>query len=144
MKVVLDCNIIISFLINPGENIKKIKDAWQNNIFKLLISDEIITEVKEVLIRLEKLKFFNSHESMTLLKLLLKNSTFIKTISTVEECDDKKDNRYLSCANDGKANYLVTGDEHHLIPMRKYKYTKIISPSDFCLILSALPSKLAS
>lgn len=142
MKVVLDCNVVISFLISPGKNIRKIKEAWHNNIFELLISDEILMEIKEILRRLKKLGYFNSYESTNLLKLILKNSTLINVITIVDECIDKKDNRYLGCAKDGKANYLVTGDTHHLIPMQKYKYTRIVSPSDFYLILSALPNKL--
>ncbi|MDO8609643.1 MAG: PIN domain-containing protein [bacterium] len=107
MKVVLDANIIISFLISPGENISYIKNAWKNDKFELIISDDIYNEIDFVI---EKLV--------------------------------KKDNRYLNCAKDSKAKYLVTGDIRHLLLLLKFKYTKIISASDFVLILSALPSKL--
>lgn len=56
MKVILDCNILISFLITPGKTIRKIKYFLENDKFDLIISDEIITEIKNVLDRLESRK----------------------------------------------------------------------------------------
>lgn len=138
----LDCNIIISFLINPGQNIRKIREAWQEDKFELLISDEILSEIKEVLNRLQLRGYFSLNESSALLRLLLRKSTTINIVTVVTDCTDKKDNRYLSCAKDGKANFLVTGDSSHLIPMKKYKYTKIITASEFFLILTSTPNSI--
>lgn len=142
MKVVLDCNIIISFLINPGQNIKKIKEAWQKDTFELLISDEILSEIKEVLYRLQIKGYFGQNESGALFRLLLRKSTLIKVIAITNTSIDKKDNRYLSCAKDGKAHYLITGDLSDLIPLKKYKYTRILTASEFSLILSSLPYRI--
>jgi len=142
MKVVLDCNVIASFLITPGNNIKIIRNAWNNDKFELIMSDEIFEEIEQILERLVKQGYFNDDQSTELSKTILRKSTFINVITKVNICSDKKDNRYLSCAKDSRANYIVTGDKHHLIPIKKYKYTKIITPADFALILSALPSCL--
>ena len=142
MKVVLDCNIIMSFLINPGQNIKKIKEAWQKDTFELLISDEILSEIKEVLYRLQIKGYFGQNESTALLRLLHRKSTLVNVITVIDVSIDKKDNRYLSCAKDGKAHYLITGDLSHLIPLKKYKYTRIITASEFSLILSSIPNRV--
>ena len=142
MKVVLDCNIIISFLISPGKNIQTIIDCWKEEKFELLISVEILEEIKYVLDRLVTKSYFNNYHSTNLYKTILRKATLIDVITKVNVSSDKKDNRYLSCSKDGKANYLITGDKRDLIPIKKYKYTKIITPSDFALILSDIPSKL--
>lgn len=141
MRVVLDCNVIVSFLISPGENISKIRACLYSGTYKLLISEEIFNEVKEILSELEFEGYINSLDNTNLIKFLLRNSENINVITLVEVCRDRKDNKYLSCAKDGKANYLVTGDEDLLI-LDRYKYSKIIKPSSFALILSALPNRV--
>jgi len=40
--------------------------------------------------------------------------------------DDPKDNKFLACALEGKANYLITGDSH-LANLKNYHGIQIIS-----------------
>jgi rRNA-processing protein FCF1 len=44
--------------------------------------------------------------------------------------DDPEDNKFLSCALEGEADYIVTGDAH-LKRLREYKGVKIITPRSF-------------
>jgi len=142
MRVIIDCNILVSFLTSPGSSLQKIQEAWKKDIFEVLISNEILEEIEETLRVVSLQGYFDKQDYMVLLKLLIKKATMVNVTSVTHECVDPDDNRYLNCAKDGKANYLITGDKHHLLPMRKYKYTKIISPSDFTLILAAYPKKI--
>ena len=48
--------------------------------------------------------------------------------------DDPTDNKYLACALEGNADYIVTGDQH-LLKVREYRGTKIISPKELLDIL---------
>ncbi|MEZ4972860.1 MAG: putative toxin-antitoxin system toxin component, PIN family [Cyclobacteriaceae bacterium] len=50
--------------------------------------------------------------------------------SDIKICRDPKDNFILSLANDGKANFLVTGDKD-LLTIKKIGRTKIIGFSEF-------------
>ena len=45
-------------------------------------------------------------------------------------CRDKKDNFLLALCEDGKADYLLTGDEDLLI-LKKYKKTTILKIADY-------------
>jgi predicted nucleic acid-binding protein len=48
--------------------------------------------------------------------------------------EDVADNKFLECAFDGKADFLVTGDEH-LLRIGHYKVTRIVSVRQFLRIL---------
>lgn len=45
--------------------------------------------------------------------------------------NDPSDNKILECAITAEADYIVTGDKNHLLPLKRYKNTKIVSPSEF-------------
>ena len=44
---------------------------------------------------------------------------------------DESDNRVLECAVQSKAEYIVSGDQQHLLPLKNYQGIKIISPARF-------------
>ena len=56
-------------------------------------------------------------------------------IHLVEAMDD--DNRILECAVAARADYLVTGDRQHLLPLRSVGGIPIITPSAFIELLDA-------
>jgi predicted nucleic acid-binding protein len=50
-------------------------------------------------------------------------------IGVVAAKDD--DNRILECAVAARADYLVTGDKEHLLPLRSIGTTQIVTPAAF-------------
>ena len=44
---------------------------------------------------------------------------------------DPKDQMFLECADAAKADYLVTGDRSHVLPLSRVGDTKILTVSDF-------------
>lgn len=49
----------------------------------------------------------------------------------VNVCQDPEDNALFSCAVEAKANYIVSGDEKHVLPIGSYKGVKTVSPREF-------------
>jgi len=45
--------------------------------------------------------------------------------------EDEPDNRILECAVEGKCDYIISGDEHHILPLREYKGIKILRAAEF-------------
>ncbi len=45
------------------------------------------------------------------------------------------DNRILECAIEGRAQYIISGDKKHLLPLKEYQMTKILSPAEFLRVL---------
>jgi len=48
---------------------------------------------------------------------------------------NEADNRILECAIDATADYLVTGDRRHLLPLREHLGTKIVNSVQVLSIL---------
>ncbi|RLE06552.1 hypothetical protein DRZ78_04515, partial [Candidatus Aerophobetes bacterium] len=55
-------------------------------------------------------------------------------ISAIKQKED--DNRILECGVEGKAQYIISGDKRHLLPLKEYQGIKIISPAQFLKIIS--------
>lgn len=135
MKVIFDANILISFLLTRGETISKILNYWQENKFEVLTTDEILTEIKLVLGRFVAAKLISKSSALALLERLEREAEIFPSFSIVTLSPNKKDNRYLAAAKDGKVDYLVTGDKKHLLSLKRFGKTEIISPAEFTKIL---------
>ncbi len=128
MKVILDTNIYISAILFGG-NCEEILRLASQGPFELVISRSIITEIEAVLRK--KFKWSKMQISETI--------SYIKNIATVINPkislsvirSDPSDNKILECAVAVGANYIVTGDRNHLLPIKEYKAIKILNPAEF-------------
>lgn len=71
-------------------------------------------------------KFFKEKDVENLLKVFNQYAEVVNIESQIDLCRDKKDNFLLSLALDGKADYLVTGD-NDLLVLKKIGKTKILT-----------------
>ena len=136
MRVVVDANILISFLLTHGPTISEMLRRWKNHQFTLLTSEEILVEIKQTIERFVMGNLIASEEAESLIRRVVQESEIITSLSTVTVSHNKKDNRYLECSRDGNADLLVTGDKKHLLGIKKFGKTKIISPREFVKLLS--------
>ena len=88
-----------------------------------------MTELKRVLREKFKLKDPRLND---LIHLVTRNSQLVypqERLQVVRK--DPADNRVLECAAEARADYLITGDKRHLLPLKKFQGTKIVMPRDF-------------
>lgn len=137
MKVVLDANVYVSALLSKRGVPKQIVDLWREEAFELLISEEILDEVARVLRypKLAELHKLSEKEQEEFLTMLRDEAKLIKPKHHLILSIDETDNRYLECAVDGGAEFLVTGDKQHLLPIGEYQGVNIISPATFLTLL---------
>lgn len=136
-RVVLDTNVVISALIvpvgKPAQIFKHLDDLT------LLTSEPILIEVQRVLHypRIQK-RYSLSDETVNLyLERVREVSTLVKVEREVSVIKDDPDgDKFLACAVDGKAEYIVSGDPH-LLKIGEYEGIKIVAPSYFLALLSA-------
>ena len=64
---------------------------------------------------------------------LIKSLNIITAKSKIEICRDPDDNKFLGCAKDSGALYIVSGDKDLLV-LKKFEKTKIITAREFCNI----------
>lgn len=135
MRIILDANIYVSYILSGGETVSSLFDAWEERLFVVLVSDEIIAEVKDVCDRFLKRGLLTEEVINETIWRLIHDSVRVKATSHVIRSKDTKDNKYLVCAKDGEADYLITGDKKHLLLMKKFEMTRIVSPKEFAEVL---------
>ena len=123
-RAVLDANIVISFLLTREQTISSIFDSWEKQEIDLLISEEIFEEIGALLEYKKIKKLIDPWERAALLKKLKLQAVFVKVKT--------KDNKYLECAVNGWADFIVSEDKH-LLNLKEYGAIKILTPQKFTL-----------
>jgi len=133
LKVVIDTNVFISGLNFAGAP-SEVLELFINDEIKVYISSFILREIERIL----KEKFeWGKEQIETALNRIRRKAIQVQPktkISAIKQKED--DNRILECAVEGKVKYIISGDRHHLLPLKEYKGIKILSPSQFLRIIS--------
>jgi len=127
IKITVDTNILISVFVYPGTTVVRIFDEVFDGKILLGLSDEILREFTGVCVR----KFdYDAETAVKYSDLIRRHSVIVYPAETVSIIKDEPDNRILECADEFKADYIISGDRH-LLDVKKYKSIKIITPSEF-------------
>ena len=128
MRVVLDTNVIVSGLNFPG-NERLILELALRGRFQLYLSPFILQEVAGVLAR----KFdWTDERTSQAIRSLADAATIVESPRLPEAIDaDHADNRILEYAVAAAADYLVTGDRRHLLPLEEHQGAKILNAPRF-------------
>ena len=130
MKVVLDTNTWLSAIVWRGEA-TKIIEAGLNKKIKIIISQEILSEIIDVLSQAKFKDFIDKEKIEDLIKVILSIAELIETKTRVDIIkEDPKDNIILECAVSCNADYIISGDQH-LLKLKEFKGIKIITAKEF-------------
>ena len=132
MRVVLDTNVIISALNFPG-NERLVLELALRGRFEFYLSLFILEEVAGVL----KRKFgWEEERTAQAIRVIENAATVIEPPRLAEVVEGgHADNRILECAVEASADYLVTGDRRHLLPIGEHQSMRIVNAPR---VLSAL------
>lgn len=128
MKVVCDTNIYIS-AAEFGGTTQYLLDELVKNKVLIVTSQSILKETSQVLVRKFKWSQLETRDfisSLLKVAVLIEPKTKIKIIKK-----DPSDNKILECAIEGGADFVITGDRKHLLPLKKFKGIPIMSPQEF-------------
>ena len=142
LKIVIDTNLLISAIITAQTNPDKVIQIWKKDIFILLVSQQLMSELEDVI---SKKKFLNYHavfkergeELIASLKAAAEAVDPLPVKKLPIHSRDPKDDYLLATAFGGKADYLVTGDEDLLILSSNpwLETLKIVSAKQFLSLL---------
>ena len=132
MRVVLDTNVIVSGLNFPG-NERLVLELALRGRFEVCLSPFILEEVAGVLVR----KFdWTEERSSQALRALEDATTVVEPRSLPEVIEGgHADNRILECTVEASADYLVTGDRRHLLPLEEHQGARIVNAPRFLSVL---------
>ena len=125
IKIVVDTNLWISFLMSlPTE--QRLRRLLLSDKIDFLFSRELFDELEITAKRRKFRKYFDPEQVETLLQMLVEVVEIVDVCSVVKICRDSKDNFLLALAQDGGADYLITGDRDLSI-LKEFGKTKIIT-----------------
>ena len=133
MKIVVDANLFASGLIKPKSNPGKILDLVKLNHVELILSPDIIKEIKRILLypKIRKYHLKTPREIDSYFEDILIFAWIVEGKEPVDVIkDDPTDNKYLACAHEGEADYIVSGD-HHLLDIKTYEGIEILKAKAF-------------
>lgn len=122
-RVVLDTNVLISAIISSKGSPAKILDLWREGAFDLVFSEETLQELINVLSRGKMLRItgINEDELNRLVSYLRNSSIVVDSSEDISiAIEDPDDTKFISCAVQAGAKYIVSGD-HHVLMSRNSK-----------------------
>ena len=125
-RVVLDTNVLVAAHFNPGSASNRILELCQRKKLALVFTSHILKEFSLILRNISARKSFREQIDKIISQAILINKA--PRVNIVAE--DPDDNKFLSCALAGKADYIITSDRHLLV-LRKFRGTKIVKPVQF-------------
>ena len=134
---VLDTNVVVQSLIGlPRSASARVLDEFYDGGFHLAYTSETIDELIEVLVlpRMQDMHGLSDDEVLEFVTSLLVRATFYASSSASVQGDiarDITDTKFLALANESKADYLVTNDRRHLLRLRRFGQTRIVTPAEF-------------
>jgi putative PIN family toxin of toxin-antitoxin system len=127
-KVIFDTNIIISAIIfggNPGICFEMARAGE----VQLFTSKALLLELAAKLNK--KFKWTQNDIEEVIIGI----SKFAEIINPKEEIDlikkDPSDNKILEVAREVKADFIISGDKRHILPLGVFEGTKILTATDF-------------
>jgi putative PIN family toxin of toxin-antitoxin system len=144
LKAVLDTNVWISAMLWGGLPAEIMKAAEGGRV-TLLLSEGAVEEMSRVLSHDRLRKVYEgagvSREELVERALSLSRVVKVKTKLGVV-LRDPSDDKFLECAVDGGADYLVSGDEH-LLEIKEYRGIEVLTAREFVEILKGSSTRKA-
>ena len=128
MKIVVDTNVVISGTFFGGAP-RRVIEAVAEQKISACASAEITDEYNEIVREIIDRK--QGHLRKDLLDLFIACLEMIEPTTRVKVSRDPDDDKFIECAVDAKALYIVSGDKD-LLDIGDYKDVQIITAAQFC------------
>lgn len=134
-RVVFDSNVLVAAYNWPGGMADRAYWLVRRGAVELHTSPFILGEVDRIL--REKFGWADDRAERAVAQTCLISAGVHKPAEDVEVIeDDPTDNRILECALAAGAEFLVTGDKKHLLPLGSLRGVSIIGLRDFVVMLT--------
>ena len=137
IKAVVDANLLVSAFISPFSYPREIERRWRRGDFTLVTSNAIVEEISRVLHlpRIQvKYHLAESDIQAFVLTLIHKCNCVSGELALKGVAPDPGDDKIISCAIEGEAQFIVTGDKA-LQQLKEYQGIKVINAEQFIGVL---------
>ena len=132
IRIVLDSNVILSAALFKGSTPRQALDK-ASITGQILMSNEIIEELTDIFNRPKFDRYSSKQLRNEFLNDFLAIVENVQIVEKIAACRDRKDDKFLELAVNGKANYIITGDQDLLV-LNPFQDIEFISVSYYlCL-----------
>src|SRR5258707_12560488 len=140
VTAVLDTIVFIRAALRPISPSARIVDAYLDGKFQLVLSQAVLQELLTVLL-LPEIREIHGWSDDKILRFVMNLPARAVVYPGQAQVPaslprDVTDVKFLSLAHEADADYLVTKDGRHLLRLKKYRRTRIVTPAQFLAYLS--------
>ena len=129
MKVIIDTNLWISFLI--GKRLAVLSSLLTNPHLSVFVCDELLKEIETTSSKQKIRKYVGDDDVIDTFRIIKKYCKHVIINETaVSPVRDMKDLYLLSLADMVQADYILTGDKD-LLELQFHNHTKIVKYNEF-------------
>jgi putative PIN family toxin of toxin-antitoxin system len=136
-KVVIDTSVFIAALLSKSQTStpNQVLQAWRQGKFTLVMAPQLLQELVAKLLYLK----VRDRTIEDLVVIIAEISLHISGAYEATKLDkiDPDDNKFLAAIYESKADYLISLD-NHLLSLKYYHGTQILTPHLFLTALSSL------
>ncbi len=137
IRVVLDTNIIVSATILRRGHSAQVLDLWREEKIELAVSLPILEEMRKVLkrARIIKQQSMAQQDVKALIEGFRESGILTSGRLDLEVVrEDPEDDKFIICAVEARADYIVSGDTH-LLKLKEYQGIRIVPPREFLRLM---------
>lgn len=140
LLIVPDTNVLVSGVRKAGTYPAQIMNAWREDAVTLVTSPPILAELERVFTypRVRTLTKLSLQEINVYLNELREGALLVPGTTPITVSPDPDDNKFFSCAVEAEADYIISGDTHHVLSIPEYQGVKTISPAEFVSTILAI------
>lgn len=127
MKIVIDTNVVISATFFGGIPRKVIDLVIKKNV-AAYTNEKILAEYEETVIDMTAKK--KGHIDQNIFDQFMDKIKMVDAVAEVDVCRDPDDNKFIACAIDAQAIFVVSGDKD-LLAVEHYDAIEIVTAKDF-------------
>ncbi len=128
-KVVYDTNVIVSAQLKSGSWPALVLDLGLQKEVRAFVSTVILQEYEGVLLR-DKFDL-DKGKVNDLMDLFKEHFELVEPKQEITAAFDEDDNKFLECAQEADADFLITGNKKDF--PESFKETKVVNPVEFAL-----------
>ena len=132
-RAVFDANVFVSSILSGRGVPARLLDGWKAGVFELISSAAVLQEVDRVLRypKIARRHQWPDAEIRQFIENLAQNTITTPGLLKFDVIKaNPTDDRYLECAVEGRADYIVSGDRH-LLQLREFRDIEILAPREF-------------
>jgi len=134
-RVVIDTNVLVSFLLAAGPAVSVLLDAWEEEQIEVVTSPLIYEEFLRLVSRPRIRAHIFPEAAEALARRLEQDASWVPGhLELAGVTDDPDDDMFVAAAVEGQVDYIVSRDPH-LLNLGDYLGIKIINAREFAGLL---------